>query len=250
MINKYIWDSAAPDKAKSRKIKSSLEQTKITETPQDCLTSTSLLMQVQDSILKENDQAAPLYSIKYLGITKGQIGILSKLTPIPYLSPLEACKDVPLALINSSLSDRKISSRMINRLINVPSPAPIHLEFSVEKPEEKLEEENCPDPEIYNEKIIHTYARPKALACLKKDYAESLERRPVVMPYNRVGISGWKLSRPKTAARPESGARPLKTRSLNRRIKQEKPKDDLSQHFNEPYLKYLAEKRKSCNQVI
>jgi hypothetical protein len=252
MISKYIWESAVPDKLKSRKIKSSLEPTKTSEAPQDCNTSTSLLMQAQDSIYKEMDQSAPLYSIKYLGITKGQIGILSKRTPIPYLSPLEACKDVPLTLINSSLSDRKISSRMINRLINVPNPAPLNLDFSVDKPEKKTEEENFPDPEIYNEKIIHTYARPKALVSVKKEFGEGegSQRKPVVTPYNRVGISGWKLSRPKTAMRSEASARPLKTRSLTRRTKLEKTKPDLTDYFNEPYLKFLAEKRKSNNQIL
>ena len=250
MINKCIWESAAQDKLKSRKIKTSLEPTKTSETPQDFQTSTSLLIQAQDSIYKEMDQSAPLYSIKYLGITKGQIGILSKRTPIPYLSPLEACKDVPLTLINSSLSDRKVSSRMINRLINVPNPAPVNLEFSVDKPEKKTEEENFPDPEIYNEKIIHTYARPKALVSVKRDLGETegLKRKPIVTPYNRVGISGWKLSRPKTAMLSEESARPLKTRSLTRRTKHEKVKPDLTEYFNEPYLKYLAEKKKSNNK--
>jgi hypothetical protein len=205
-----------------------------------------MFMQGQDLQLKEDQSSGPLYSIKYLGITKGQIGILSKRSPIPYLSPLEACKDVPLTLINSSLSDRKTSSRMLNRLINIPNPAPLISDISFEKSEEKQEEENFPDPEIYNEKIIHTYARPKAFICIKKSNVEDgiIPKKAVVMPYNRVGISGWKLSRPKTASRPEGSARPIKTRSLTRRTRPDQPKPDLSDYFNEPYLKYLAEKRK------
>ena len=49
--------------------------------------------------------------------------------------------------------------------------------------------------------IIHTFARPKALASIKRDYSKNLQRKPIIMPYNRVGISGWKLSRPKTVMR-------------------------------------------------
>ena len=98
---------------------------------------------------------------------------------------------------------------------------------------------------------MHTYARPKALVGVKRDLGESegLKRKPFFTRYNRVGISAWKLSRPKTAMLSEETARPPKTRSLTRRTKYQKIKPDQTEYFNELYLKYLAEKKKSNNQV-
>ena len=135
---------------------------------------------------------SPCYSIKYLGITKGQIGILSKRTPIPYLSPLEACKDVPMSLINSSIPNHRTSSRLINKLISIPTQ-PIDIKPDTQEVLiEKESDDEFPNPEFYDEFVIHTYARPRGLITAKKDDSNIYELRhpPVQIPYHRVGISG------------------------------------------------------------
>ena len=144
-----------------------------------------------------NSNSSPCYSIKYLGVTKGQIGILSKRSPIPYLSPLETCKDVPLVLINSSTANRGISNRLLNKLVSGTG----HLELKPDIQETFIEKEayeqetdnDFPNPEEYDEFVIHTYARPKALVSVRKadiyEYNPPIHK-PVNIPNQRLGISG------------------------------------------------------------
>ena len=59
-----------------------------------------------------------------------------------------------------------------------------------------------PNPEDFNDFVVHTYARPRGLNAVygssKKDLSTS-SLRYVAVPLQRTGISGWKLSRAKTA---------------------------------------------------
>lgn len=249
---KFKWDGAAP-LSKEKVFKPVLDKSCTKETRDNSPALNYFIAQDGGIGRKDDYQNGPLYSVKYLGITKGQIGILSKRTPIPQLSPLETCKDVPLTLINSSISHKKSDNRLINKLINNNKTDALITDFSVEKIEDVPEEENFPDPEVYNEYVVHTYARPKALVSIRKAYnEEDTIKRPVIVPYNRVGISGWKLSRPKTAAESNSSKKRAKSRCFSRRIPKEKQTPDIPEYFNEPYLKYLAEKKNglSSNRAL
>ncbi|CAG9321579.1 unnamed protein product [Blepharisma stoltei] len=236
---------------------------------------------------------SPCYSIKYLGITNGQIGILSKRAPIPQLSPLESCKDVPLPLIYSTSKDTRISNSIINQIITRPtsksnerfeykppenftSPSPILSNIKKSEQTIVIDETLYPNPEAYNKYIIHTYARPRGLITQQKDFPNEhdqnfidleafnskfiqMKRRfdlskqkPVETPVYRTGVTGWKLSRPKSTS---PGKRYLKTFENSKEF-QQKPDsstektqevstqpDDISQFYNEPYLKYLSENK-------
>lgn len=246
---KFKWDGSAP-LSKEKVYKPVLEKSSNKETRDNSPITNSLLEQHINANLnkvKENS-TGPLYSVKYLGITKGQIGILSKRSPIPQLSPLETCKDVPLTLINSYASEKRTNSRLANKLINNSNADPLITDFSNDKSEDAHEEENFPDPENYNEFVVHTYARPKALISVRKMFNnEEITRKPVIVPYNRVGISGWKLSRPKTATDEQNFTKRAKSRCYSRKADKEKKVRDIPEFYNEPYLKYLAEKKNALD---
>ena len=241
---KFKWNGSAP-LSKEKVFRPVLEKSSNKETMDSSPMTRSLLEQhinASTYMIKENS-AGPLYSVKYLGITKGQIGILSKRSPIPHLSPLEFCKDVPLTLINSYANEKRNSSRPGNKLGHVSNAEPLVTEFSNDK-SEVYEEENFPDPENYNEFVVHTYARPKALVSVRKMYNnEEVTRKAVIVPYNRVGISGWKLSRPRTANEEPNLTKRAKSRCYSKRANKEKKVADIPEFFNEPYLKHLADKR-------
>lgn len=172
---------------------------------------------------------SPSYSIKYLGITNGQIGILSKRTPIPQLSPLESCKDVPLPLIYSTSKDMRQTNSIINQIIdsrpnsksntridykpneiNYISPV-VHLSKKVES-DVVIDESLYPNPDAYNKHVIHTYARPRGLVAHQKQFSDADEvidvetfnskflqlkkrfdlnkQRPVETPVFRTGVTG------------------------------------------------------------
>ena len=203
----YIWQGAVPDwlKKTQRPIHSAMEPCRPYTVshgnkPSNIVSSEDIKKIPAQSLSNFAKNKSPLYSMKYLGITNGQIGILSKRAPIPYISPLEACKDVPFALINSSLNDRNKSTRLLNRLISNPE----QLVFQPEPAQENIEkiEDDFPDPNLYNEYIIHTYARPRGLMKVNKNDEPDQNQpvnKPIQIPYHRVGFSGWKLSRPKSS---------------------------------------------------
>ena len=199
------------------------------------------------------------YSIKYLGITKGQIGILSKRSLMPCLSSYQTCKDVPLAVINSSIS--KPSSRQTQRIIrssvidnrgsiiitepikeSEPQEVKKVEKISYELIESSVTPENeDPHPEDYNEYVIHTYARPNGLTSVRKPYKERFEPTPVKVSKPREGVAGWKLSRPRTAER-----RPVSSvRVTQKKIERKIEREELNEFFNEPYLKFLHEKKRN-----
>jgi hypothetical protein len=138
-----------------------------------------------------SQQPPAFYSIKYLGITNGKIGILSKRSPIPHMSPLETCKDVPLVYINSSISNSRSSKHLISS-VEVPN-----------KIRGNDGDRYFPNPEQFNEFVVHTYARPRGLNAIhlgKKKEFSVLNTRIVAKSLQRSGITGWKLRRPKTSS--------------------------------------------------
>ena len=179
---------------------------------------------------KSDEYSSPsFYSIKYLGVTNDQIGILSKRTRIPKLSPMETCKDVPLAVINgaTSILKRDSSFRYLNSQSRNPSPP----------------RQQSPGKQNY---IIHTYARPRGLSTSHKRIKK--EKRNMCALINEKqsesrAVSGWKLTRSKNHSQLRSRAEPegevLRGYS--------KFKVDKSQEYAEPYLKYLMKSPKNSD---
>jgi hypothetical protein len=171
---------------------------------------------------------------------------------MPCLSAYEACKDVPLAVINSSLSKppSRIAQRVVQGTLVAKDEAasagrlafPLSLDeelgdFQVTGPDD----EQNPKPDDYDEFVIHTYARPNGLVCIKKPPKERNQPTPVKVARRRDGVNGWKLLRPKTAQ-----VRANSANRVPRKINQKKEVKEIIQEFyDEPYLKFLADKRKS-----
>jgi hypothetical protein len=168
--------------------------------------------------------SANYYSIKYLGVTNGQIGILSKRTKIPQLSPMETCKDVPLAVINGTVFG-------------------LEKEFSVKKMK-KYSNESSPNKKESLEKgdfVVHNYARPRGLSTsYKKIRRGGLVTKVLARPIQTRAVSGWKLSRPRSNS-------PCKDRS--RKDIEAPDRNDLMVYssqvrekgeYAEPYLGYLT----------
>ena len=252
----YKWSGAIPDfcKKHERSIKSALHLRKSSFSKDSKTSKQFVIENPKESLISLspplNQNSSSFYSIKYLGVTKGQIGILSKRAPIPHLSPLETCKDVPLSIINSALADRKVSSRLLSKLISGPTYTQLRPDSPKEPDPKEVSEEidgDFPDLQTTNEYVIHTYARPKALVTVFKEDSEFYDRPhvPIQIPCHRVGISGWKLSRPKSSAQ---SRRTISSKAIKNRpaTKQEtRPKKiDMPKYHNEPYLKFLADKKK------
>ena len=245
-VEKLIWQSAAPDLIK--RAESTIRASPATQRYSGCRKS----KQINSFLLRKTGNSAPrstektlgesslFYSIKYLGVTKGLIGILSKRSRIPQLSPLETCKNVPLARINSSvpykISRINVQKHELNEsIVNIPK-----LTKEVSCGERILNREDT------QEFVIHTYARPRRLVSTQK----STQREDVIdsrntaleCKINSPGITGWKLIRPKTTT-------PEKQRSYQRMRKESKDnlqidckQIEIHTGYSEPYLKYLGEK--------
>ncbi|OMJ95767.1 hypothetical protein SteCoe_846 [Stentor coeruleus] len=161
------------------------------------------------------------------------------------MSPLDTCKDVPLTLINYTERYSKASNRILNKILSEP----IQTIFKPEPEEilvEKITEEKFPSPEAYDEYVVHTYARPKALVTLHKEEiyeSNEIQHKPVQIPYNRVGVSGWKLSRPKSSKPKNSKEGKKNVKKVEKKRERKMKKLDLPEYYNEPYLKFIAEKR-------
>ena len=179
------------------------------------------------------------YSSKYLGVTKGQVGILSKRLLMPCLSAYETCKDVPLSVINSALKRTKLPSGMIKDLIN---PLNADSKDAEGQSPSGSSVPESPHPEDYDDFIIHTYARPNGLTAIRKPTKPFEPPTPVKIAKKRQGITGWKLSRPSTAPK----SRPLSSIPFKPLPKPKVPvaKVPLSGFHNEIYLKYLHDKQR------
>jgi hypothetical protein len=126
-----------------------------------------------------------------------------------------------------------------------------------------------PDPSEYDQQIIHTYARPRAISHLRnietfnpttpinienfnpqytafQERFKSYKQDSVVTPTHRRGMKGAKLSRPRSLISRRSKSRLVTSPLLKRRdIRLEvldKATDSPAEakYYKEPYLKYLA----------
>lgn len=125
--------------------------------------------------------SAPYYSIKYVGITNGEIGVLSHRKPLP--SPYRTQCD-------ETESWEAAAQRLPAEFVR-------------------------PTPEKYDQFMVHKYSRPRGLSTVRKNTeqtaGERLRRRrrshsPRQVSAGRTGVSGWKLTRRRshfvTKARP------------------------------------------------
>jgi hypothetical protein len=182
------------------------------------------------------------YSSKYLGVTKGQIGILSKRVLMPCLSAYETCKDIPLSVINSALKRTRLPSGMIKEFIpNLNGESKEDEGDNVSKDSVT----RSPYPEEVDEFVIHTYARPNGLTSIRKPTKPFNLPTPIKIAKKRKGITGWKLSRPSTATKSRSKSSiPFKPAPKPQNPKPSVSKVPLSGFHNEIYLKYLHDKQK------
>ena len=146
---------------------------------------------VRKSSEKTLKESSKFYSIKYLGVTKGVIGILSKRTRIPQLSPMETCKDVPLSVINSSMTDKNsVPEKFFSRFGYVSS---IKLPNAEKEISEDHQEDHFYESDSNNEFIIHNYARPRGLISIRRssNRDDSFEStKPIAVQCQRTGVSG------------------------------------------------------------
>lgn len=181
-------------------------------------------------ILEKSQDSSLFYSIKYLGITKGQIGVLSKRSRIPQLSPLETCKDVPLVQINSSIS--KSASKSTQKI-----------DYSKKMPREESINKDLYKDE--NEFVIHTYARPRGLiSAQRSSYRDGVAENKIsiVTQCQRTGPSGWKLIRPKSTNTEKTDRNQKKNDLTSFQLNCKHM--DIETGYSEPYLKYLEKQKK------
>ncbi|OMJ68161.1 hypothetical protein SteCoe_34466 [Stentor coeruleus] len=252
-VEKFIWESSIPESLKKL-------NSKITDVPSSTnyfnfkrsrgnhpfLNKKKLSNPSSQVSLSQATSGPNFYSIKYLGITNGQIGILSKRAPIPQLSAMETCKDVPLAIINTSANDSK-SSRNFGKLIASSVKKLENRPFSKEAFGNYIED-SFPNPNEYNEFVIHTYARPRGLNAIRRSQKKEFSAdavKPASAAMQRNGICGWKLTRPKTTVpkkeRIDKGLDNRCTESFQIECKHL----DINDGYGEPYLKHLAKFRRS-----
>lgn len=159
---------------------------------------------------------------------------------MPCLSSYEACKNVPLSVINSALKPDRIASEMIKGIIEQSNQELVNIEaVNVSKDSE------VPHPEEFDEFVIHTYARPNGLTALRKPAKTITMPVPIKIEKKREGITGWKLSHPSIKKpRPKSSTA---YKPVPKVKKQSTKKEFLNEFHNEIYLKYLHDKYKRPN---
>lgn len=167
-------------------------------------------------------QPSEYYSIKYLGVIKGQIGVLSKRSKLPQLSPFETCKDVPFYVINNCLT-------------------PMNKEDSVKR-FKSSSRDSSPTKRGKTEAdefVVHKYARPRGLTASRK--LINKQKSPVNASETLIqtkSVSGWKLKQPKLIS-------PCKARQQEDNSKESMFLRVYSKAFEgtgyaEPYLKYIV----------
>lgn len=166
-------------------------------------------------------RSSKYYSIKYLGVTKGQIGVLSKRTKIPELSPMETCKDVPLSVINNYMFSQNKEDFPSKKKTNSRESSPAR--------GGKIEPDDF---------VIHTYARPRGLSVSRKVYNKpKFESSTLATLVQTRSVSGWKLKRPKTNS--PKKLKPHEETDKNKFL-QVFSKGYETTAYAEPYLKYLV----------
>ncbi|OMJ86006.1 hypothetical protein SteCoe_12574 [Stentor coeruleus] len=242
---KFIWESSIPESLKKFNFKTIEAPSSTSRINFKCSRGNYLFLNKKkfsdpssQISLSQAASGRNFYSIKYLGITNGQIGILSKRNQIPQSSAIETYKDTPLVIINTSGNDNKSSRNLINSLAN-------KLEnFPSKEPLGNYIDDLIPNSNDHNEFIIHTYARPRALNAIRRSQKKEFSAdavKPASAALQRNGICGWKLTRPKTTV-------PKKERlnkSCIEKFQIECKHLDINDAYGEPYLKHLAKVRKS-----
>jgi len=158
---------------------------------------------------------------------------------------------------------------------SIPDQMPDQISDRASKPEKEVDDDwtdldnYWPDPSEYDQQVIHTYARPRAISQLRnietfntntpinienfnpkytafQERFKSPKHDSVVTPTLRRGLKGSKLSRPRSVITKRSKSRLVISPLINRRdmrleaLDQTKNSPDEAQYYKEPYLKYLA----------
>lgn len=203
------------------------------------------------------DDSKSYYSVKYLGITNGEIGILSQRKPIPcksfYSRPLPKAQSLLHLLPNPVDSLHQSYDSPLEELTREEAAGT----------QDDLEDSLRPAPERYNEFVVTKYLKARPLTPGKRGSEKGgmgYQRRRVEEGNNsalglhyitpefqparrqRRGISGWKLSRPHSSvalARPAQSFFPKDASSTSFL-----PAASQSDH-PEAYIQYLLRKTRS-----
>lgn len=252
-LEKFIWESSIPESLKKINSKTIEAPSSTNYANFRCsrgnhpfLNKKKLSDPSSQVSLSQATSGPNFYSIKYLGITNGQIGILSKRAPMPQLSAMETCKDVPLAIINTSVNDSK-SSRNFGNLIASSAKKIENRPLSKDAFGNYIED-SFPNPNEYNEFVIHTYARPRGLNAIRRSQKKEFSAdavKPASAAIQRNGICGWKLTRPKTTVPKKERVDRGLDKSCAESFQIECKHLDVNDGYGEPYLKHLAKVRKN-----
>jgi hypothetical protein len=187
------------------------------------------------------------YTVKYIGVTNGQIGILSTKRPIPRMSYMEACPRSPLPMIYASVSRKVLPGPETNEnfLKEELSFIETHARSRLIKPTPK----NL-SPTSEEQYLVHKYSLPRGLVALRKPSEDSLldtalhpqqsgyalrfeleKQKRFPTPRLRRGMSGWMLSSVRLEEQPA-------LQGYVRKRVQERP-TATSEITGEIYLKYL-----------
>ena len=186
------------------------------------------------------------YTVKYIGVTNGQIGILSTKRPIPRLSYLEACPRSPLPMIYASVSRKVLPGPESNENFLKEE-----LTFMETHARSRLKPRpRPPSPKSEEHYLVHKYSLPRGLVAVhtpsadlplsaalspqQSGYAlrfelEKQKRFPT--PRLRRGMSGWMLSSVRLEEQPILQGH-VRKRGLERPT-------GTSEITGEVYLKYL-----------
>lgn len=158
------------------------------------------------------------YTIKYVGVTNGQIGILSTKRPIPRLPFSEVCTQQPLPLIYACESRRRLQMqadspiKLVKRELDyIQTQAKSHLQKR-----SPLRSKVTPGEDF----VVNRYAFPRGLVAVRR------KRRGVAhkgelslqLPTSRRGVTGWMLTSRLQESLPHHRARrnsPLQVSSTN-----------------------------------
>lgn len=168
------------------------------------------------------------YSVKYLGISNGQVGILSKRLPIPRISRLDSCRNKALSIIYAAADQsRRPPPKRIRSWIpriqtledsikdssEAASPPPYRQPEAIEPSEVSKSESEVIliDPQKYDVFLVNQYSRPRSLKTVRKpktsrsvnaswldDRYANYNRNKLRTPVPRAGLVGWKISRART----------------------------------------------------
>ena len=226
--------------------------------PPDMMQTTSANSYRPQTSPKINESS--YYTIKYLGITNGEIGILSQRKPLT--SPKSTVRNTVRPSTQQSVRSNLVSQgREWDQGPQTKAQPPFGSEVSKDLfPVEFLR----PNPERYDEYLVHTYTRPHPLNCVRKasdphthysavtttlasdisKYSKTFVPVHPVKPERR-GVSGWKLTRPKSQGcipKPRISSLPVKEKRETIVLKPNRPTTKPGVR-GEAYIEYLLLKK-------